>query len=1540
LALSSFRLQKLLGEIREQTPISSLHARFVHFVAVHDRPLTEEESGCLAAILRYGASFSLPSAPMEMDALSLPGQLVLIAPRPGTVSPWSSKATDIAHHCGLSAIARIERGIAFFLNTKDDAFLTDSALEVITSRLHDPMTQAVLHDFTEIDSLFEHRPPAPLTHIPLSENGAVNREERLAILAAANQDLGLALDAGEIAYLADGFARLGRDPTDVELMMFAQVNSEHCRHKVFNAQWVSDGVAEEHSLFEMIKATYANASDREHILSAYADNAAVMRGLSMAEGGARFYPHPKTRRYSNMPCDTHILMKVETHNHPTAISPYPGAATGSGGEIRDEAATGRGARAKAGLTGFSVSNLRIPGFVQPWEHRFGRPPRIASALSIMLEAPIGAAGFNNEFGRPALLGYFRTLEVAVDPDPTQVPTQDAALESGAPGGGVPGGGAPGAEIRGYHKPIMVAGGMGNISGEQVMKRSLPADAPVLVLGGPAMLIGLGGGAASSVASGTGKEGLDFASVQRENPEMQRRCQEVIDRCWQMGEGNPILSIHDVGAGGLSNAVPELVHGGGRGGRFDLRAIPNDDPGMSPLALWCNESQERYVLALEAHRLAEFMAICRTERCPCVELGRTTADPRLVLTDASATERDRYPIDIPLNFLFGDPPRMVRDVRRIPQKAGWVGARDVAPITVDNSPVYDGNSRITNDNPHNIDGGLGATDVDLEATEDGFEVGNGKARRIDSDPYLEDVESLRTNASKQPENIKSQPMDVNAQRLDVDLQSNDARSHNIEVSDDFTESDSENVGVNQSDVAENRFVSDRKETVSEVDSPIIDAGRLSDIHETDTPARLSPPYNEGCFYETSVETAAYRVLRLPTVASKGFLITIGDRSVTGLVARDQMVGPWQVPVADCAVTASGFETYRGEAMAMGERAPVALVDAPASGRLAVAEAITNIACAPIADLQKVALSANWMAACGHPGEDARLFDTVRAVTALCQTLGICIPVGKDSLSMKTVWEENGESRAVTAPLSLIVTSFAPVLDVRRTLTPQLRVDGDGETVLILIDLGRGRNRLGGSALAQVLEERGGEAADLDHPADLKAFFQAIQALNRADRLLAYHDRSDGGLFVTLCEMAFAGHVGISVRLDGLGEAPLGILFSEEPGAVLQARWEDAEAVLETLRWHGIPVEHVHIIGGPNPDDEIRFFMADEVVFRESRVALQRAWSETSYRMQALRDNPDCAGQEYKGISDAEDPGLHVRMDFGLFSGIGDGDILAMETLDEEILAPFLGGARPKVAILREQGVNGHVEMAAAFHRAGFDCFDVPMSDIIEGNATLADYQGMAACGGFSYGDVLGAGGGWANSILYNPRARDAFAAFFSRPDTFTLGVCNGCQMLSRLTSLIPGTEHWPRFVRNLSEQFEARLVVCEVLPSPSVLLAGMAGARLPIVVAHGEGRTEFGGDAALESGAPSGDDRRVDKRSASPIISCLRYVDNRGNATERYPANPNGSPGGVTGFTSRDGRVTIMMPHPERMFRACQYSWHPDDWGEDGPWLRMFRNARG
>ncbi|MGD8408084.1 MAG: phosphoribosylformylglycinamidine synthase, partial [Thiohalophilus sp.] len=1100
------------------------------------------------------------------------------------------------------------------------------------------------------------------------------------------------------------FQTLGRNPSDVELMMFAQANSEHCRHKIFNADWIIDHQTQNHSLFGMIRNTYEQHSDG--ILSAYSDNSAVIEG----QRAGRFYPASNSREYDYHDQDIHILMKVETHNHPTAIAPFPGSATGAGGEIRDEGATGRGSRPKAGLCGYSVSNLRLPGATRPWETDYGKPGRIVSALDIMIEAPIGAAAFNNEFGRPNLCGYFRTYEERVP-------------------------GPQGEEVRGYHKPIMLAGGVGNIRGDHIAKNDIPPGARIVVLGGPAMLIGLGGGAASSMASGESLEDLDFASVQRGNPEIQRRAQEVIDQCWQLGGDNPIISIHDVGAGGLSNALPELVNDSGRGGQFELRAVPNDDPGMSPMEIWCNEAQERYVLAVGSADMDRFAEICRRERCPWAVVGEAIEERRLVVGDAHF---DNTPIDMPLEVLLGKPPKMLRDVQHAP------------------------------------------------FAKPGFETAG------------------------------------------VDLQE-----------------------------------------------------------------------------------AVERVLALPTVADKSFLITIGDRSVTGLVARDQMVGPWQVPVADVAVTAASYDSVVGEAMAMGERTPVALLHHAASARMAVGEALTNLAAASVSSLQRVVLSANWMAAAGHPGEDAGLYDAVKAVgMELCPALGITIPVGKDSMSMKTVWDQAGETRSVTAPLSLIISAFAPVSDVRRTLTPQLQTD-QGDTCLILIDLGKGANRLGGSCLAQVYKQLGHHPADLDDPEALKQFFNVIQSLNQSGLLLAYHDRSDGGLLATVCEMAFASHCGLRILLDGLGQDPISALFSEELGAVIQVREADRPTVLAALKQAGLG-HYSHVIGQPEADDQLIFEQAGEVLLASARVDLQRIWSETSYRIQALRDNAECAQQEYDNLLDPGDPGLSVRLGFDP---------------GQDVAAPYLNlGHRPRVAILREQGVNGQIEMAAAFDRAGFSAVDVHMSDIISGHVSLNDFSGLAACGGFSYGDVLGAGGGWARSILYNSRARDEFEAFFQRDDSFGLGVCNGCQMLSHLRDLIPGAGHWPKFVRNRSEQFEARLARVEILESPSILLAGMAGSQLPIAVAHGEGRAHF-------------DDTVQAEKVLSDQLVSMRYIDNYGEATERYPYNPNGSPNGITALTTTDGRFTIMMPHPERVFLTLQFSWHPADWIDDGPWLRLFRNAR-
>ncbi len=1289
-ALSPFRSQKLLAQIQAVVPeVAHVYAEFMHFSDL-EAELSPAERQVLDRLLRYG-----PSVPVEQPD----GILFLVVPRPGTLSPWSSKATDIARNCGLKQIRRIERGTAYYIKAEGKLGLKQR--EKIAALLHDRMTQKVFHEMGGAELLFNREEPRPLNEVGILAGGR-------RALEVANRDLGLALADDEIDYLVDAFTGLKRDPTDVELMMFAQANSEHCRHKIFNASWDIDGEAQDKSLFAMIRNTYQMNS--EGVLSAYKDNASVIVGSH----GGRFFPDPASGVYRYHPEDIHILMKVETHNHPTAISPLAGSATGSGGEIRDEGATGRGSKPKAGLTGFTVSNLNIPGDEQPWEGSYGKPERIASALDIMIEGPIGGAAFNNEFGRPNLAGYFRTFEEAVP-------------------------GPDGEEVRGYHKPIMIAGGMGNIRPEHVEKGNIPVGAKLIVLGGPSMLIGLGGGAASSMDSGSSHENLDFASVQRDNPEMERRCQEVIDRCWQKGDDNPICFIHDVGAGGLSNAMPELVKDGGRGGKFELREIPNDEPGMSPLEIWCNESQERYVLAVAPDNLELFDAICRRERCPYAVIGEATESHHLELADSYFNDKA---VDLPMEVLFGKPPKMHRSVAR-----------------------------------------------------------------------------------------------------------------------------------------------------SSFTKPIFDSTRI-DLKE-----------------------AVQRVLRLPSVGSKSFLITIGDRTITGLVARDQMVGPWQVPVSDVAVTAASFDVEAGEAMAMGERTPVATIDAPASGRMAVGEVITNLAAASIEKLSDIRLSANWMAAAGHPGEDANLYDTVKAVgMELCPELGITIPVGKDSMSMKTVWEtDGGEQKSVTSPLSLIVSGFAPVTSIRRTLTPQLRTDA-GETDLILIDLAAGQNRLGGSALAQVYGQVGAVAPDLDDPEDIKAFFAVIQGLNGDGKLLAYHDRSDGGALVTLVEMAFAGRVGIDVKLDGLVEDDSQFareMFNEELGAVIQVRREDTERVLQQFSAAGLG-EHTSVIGTLNSEDRVRFSFDDAFVIDEARSDLQRLWSETSYRIQSLRDNAECAEQEFDNLLDSEDPGLHAELTFDL---------------NEDVAAPYIAkGVRPKVAVLREQGVNGQVEMAAAFDRAGFESFDVHMSDLLSGRTDLEGFNALVACGGFSFGDVLGAGEGWAKSILFNDRVRDQFAQFFERDDTLALGVCNGCQMLSNLHELIPGSEGWPRFVRNQSEQFEARLAMVEVVKSNSAFLEGMAGSRMPIAVAHGEGRVEFTGGASAAQLA--GDGRLA-----------LRYVDNRGQATERYPYNPNGSEAGVTGVTSSSGRVTIMMPHPERVFRATQFSWRPDTWQEDGPWIRMFRNAR-
>jgi phosphoribosylformylglycinamidine synthase len=1308
-ALSAFRIRKLLGRLRETTSaVVAVESRFVHFIDTA-RELDASETSMLQALLRYGPREDAGDLGRDA-ALADHGRerVLFVIPRPGTISPWASKATDIAHVCGLVAVRRIERGVEYRI-TFDQAPAAD-ALRPLAPLLHDRMTEVVVERAEQARVLFANEPARPLRRISL-KRGRVALEE-------ANAALGLALSADEIDYLLSAFTELGRDPSDVELMMFAQANSEHCRHKIFNADWIIDGVTQDKSLFAMIRNTHAHAP--RGVLSAYRDNAAVIEGVSCGE---RWYVDPQSGIYASVAEPIDILMKVETHNHPTAISPFPGASTGSGGEIRDEGATGIGAKPKAGLVGFSVSHLRIPGFEQPWENlpgkpAIGKPERIVSALEIMLEGPIGAAAFNNEFGRPGINGYFRTLEMQTPGDP---PTR----------------------YRGYHKPIMIAGGLGNVRRDHVEKRDCPAGARIVVLGGPSMLIGLGGGAASSVGAGSSSADLDFASVQRGNPEMQRRAQEVIDRCWALGERNPILLIHDVGAGGLSNAVPEAVSHSGRGAVVDLRAIPNDEPGMSPMELWCNESQERYVLVVAASAVEEFAALCARERCPHAVIGTLTDDGRLLVRDSLLGET---PVDMPVEVLLGKPPKMLRDVT------------SVAPRGLP----------------------FGVTTIDPR-------------------------EALR------------------------------------------------------------------------------------------------------------------RVLQFPAVADKTFLVTIGDRTVGGMISRDQMVGPWQVPVADCGVTTADYFGFAGEAMAMGERTPVALLDARAAARLAVGEAITNILSADVRGVGDIRLSANWMAACGEPGEDAALHAAVHAVgEELCPALGIAIPVGKDSLSMRTAWREaDGSAKSVVAPVSLIVSAFAPVGDVRRVWTPQLRTDR-GFTSLIFIDLGEARNRLGGSVLTQVYGALGTESADLDDPQLLKGLAAALAELRVRDAVLAYHDRSDGGLATTLVEMAFAGHCGIDVNIGikdprelGNKAAALAALFSEELGVVLQVHTENCAEVLGVLFKHG--VGHCSaVIGRVEPKSGRIRITAGKFVIDESWEALKREWSSTSHRMRALRDDPECADEEFEAACSLGTAPLQSVLGFDP---------------DEDVTAPFVNrGARPRLAVLREQGVNSQSEMAAVFDRAGFETHDVHMTDLIAGHKRLADFRGLVACGGFSYGDVLGAGEGWAKSILFNSKLRDSFAEFFARADTFALGICNGCQMMAQLSPVIPGAEHWPRFVRNRVEQFEGRATLVEVMPNPSIFFAGMSGSVLPIAVSHGEGRAEFLDAAAAARCEDSG-------------TVGLRYVVQPGKIAESYPANPNGSPNGLAALCNLDGRVTIAMPHPERVFRSVQMSWRPPSSGEYSGWMRFFRNAR-
>ena len=1287
-AWSDFRINKTLAKVRETFPqVEAIDSQYQHLVELDSQcpELDPNEHEKLERLLQYG-----PERPLVNHG----GLRVYVLPRIGTISPWSTKATDIVHLCGLTSIRRVERVVAYYISATDRESID---LAQLAAFLHDPMTESVVYELDAASVLFKHEEPAPLVEVPLLKQGR-------AALDDANARLGLALSEDEIEYLEQQYTALKKDPTDVELMMFAQVNSEHCRHKIFNADWLLDGDTQEHSLFRMIRETHKQ--NEFGTIVAYSDNSAVLAGSE----GKRFYPDFISKEYRANSEPIHVLCKVETHNHPTAISPFAGAATGSGGEIRDEGATGRGSKPKAGLTGFSVSNLRIPSLPQPWEGSENKPSRIASPLQIMLEGPIGGASFNNEFGRPNICGYFRTYEQAIE-NPE--------------------------DIRGYHKPIMLAGGLGNIRADHVQKNRIPPGAHIVVLGGPAMLIGLGGGAASSVASGASTEDLDFASVQRGNPEMQRRCQEVIDTCWAQQENNPIISIHDIGAGGLCNALPELVGDAERGGHFDLRKVLNDEPGMSPMQIWCNEAQERYCLAVAPERLAEFEAICTRERCLYCVVGTATEDEKLVLDDphfADSSGRQPRPIDLPMETLFGKPPKMLRDVQ--------------------------------------------------------------SAKRTTTELNLTEV-----------------PLDE----------------------------------------------------------------------------------------------AIHRVLSLPSVADKSFLITIGDRSVTGMIARDQMVGPWQVPVADVAVTTSDYFGRAGEAMAMGERTPLASLDGPASGRMAIGEALTNLAAANVRSMREIKLSANWMAAAGHTGDDAELYRTVKAVgMELCPELGIAIPVGKDSMSMKTVWQDhNAKQHSVTAPVSCVISAFAPVDDTAKTVTPYIK-QSDDDVVLLFLDLADGQQRLACSALAQVYSQVGTAVPDVDDSSRLKSGFLAIQELVKKELLVAYHDRSDGGLLASLLEMAFASRIGLDIKLPET-EHVLPYLFNEELGVVLGVNVAQLDAVRSVLKEHHLE-NAIQPIAWPNASGLISVAQGEQALFSSPRTELHKAWSATSYAMQALRDNPKCADQEYARLSDTQDRGLYSELSFDP---------------NEDICATYIGQTKPKIAILREQGVNGHLEMAAAFDQSGFSAIDVTMTDLISGRFSLDQVQGMVACGGFSYGDVLGAGEGWAKSILFNSALFDQFSTFFAREDSFSLGICNGCQMMSNLKEIIPGAEHWPHFVRNESEQFEARYVQTRVPKTNSLFMTGMQGSELPVVLAHGEGRAEYSKGAQYRS------DHTV----------ALEYIDHNGQLTQAYPYNPNGSAHAVAGLCSDDGRSTIMMPHPERMFRTVTASWQADNWGHYSPWMRIFRNAR-
>lgn len=1293
-AVAKFKIKKLLVALRQTVPdIQALDCETVYFIHSFTK-LKDTEIKQLNTILQTTGQYGKSTQKDHKLSDDNYHTLIIAIPRFGTISPWSSKATDLLHNCGMNNVLRIEKGIVWTLATSSKQAPSKTNINFAQSMLYDPMTETVINDINAAEKLFQALPPQPLQTIDLLTQGKTAVEK-------ANANIGLALSDTEISYLVENFTAIGRNPTDVELVMFAQINSEHCRHKIFNAKWNINHFVQPNSLFSMIKQTYQKNSGK--VLSAYSDNSAVIKGYT----ASRFFADPRSHQYQIVQEDTHILVKVETHNHPTAISPYAGAATGSGGEIRDEAATGRGAKPKAGLTGFCLSNLNIPDFEQCWENGYGKPDRIASALDIILDGPIGAASFNNEFGRPTLAGYFRTYE------------QKDVISN---------------IVYGYHKPIMLAGGFGTIREPHINKGTIPAAVKIIVLGGPAMLIGLGGGSTSSMTSGKNEENLDFSSVQRSNPEMQRRCQEVIDACWALKKMNPVISIHDVGAGGLSNALAELVNNDHLGAIFELRDIPSDEPSMSPMAIWCNESQERYVLAIKTDAVDLFSQLCERERAPFAVIGETTRDQQLILHDKLFQNKA---VDIPLSIVLG---------------------------------------------------------------------------------------------------------------------------------------------------------------------------KLPDIEKNIQPQKYT--HNNLAIDNINIEDAINRILHLPTVADKSFLITISDRSVSGLVVRDQMVGRWQTAVADCAVTTSSFDCYTGEAMSIGERSPIAVTNAPASGRMAIGEALTNIAAARIMQLEDVVVSANWMAACDQDDESEKLFCTVQAVSQLCQELGICIPVGKDSLSMSTLWHDREDNndlhKQVISPLSLNISAFAPVIDVRKSLTPELKTD-QGETRLLLIDLGLGKNRLGCSCLAQVYQRISTDTPDIENVEHLKIFFRTIQLLNEMGIILAYHDRSDGGCLTSLCEMAFASRTGIHIYLDHV-EDIISTLFNEELGAVIQVREEDLTQVYQAFDDTDSLQNHIHDIGTINQDCQFRINQNGQILFTEDIYTLHRAWAKTSFKIRTLRDNPICARQEYDRLLDKDDSGLFMNIYF-------DAD---------EKMTPYINsGAQPRIAILRDQGSNGHIEMAAAFHHAGFECIDVHMNDIIKDRLSLNSFKGLAACGGFSYGDVLSAGRGWANSILFNDFANNEFQSFFERQDTFTLGVCNGCQMLSHLKSIIPGAEVWPVFKRNTSEQFEARLVMVRILASPSIFFTDMDGAELPIVVAHAEGQVVY-------------QDQQIIKNA----IATMQYIDYSGQVTEMYPYNPSGSVKGQTGFTTNDGRFTIMMPHPERVFLKKQYSWLPDlCTTKNSPWLKFFCNAR-